>query len=149
MAGKKKKTSHRTTGNPRSPFKISQDWDEQQHWLFPSKDDQVTAEIRHNVEGDVDLHINCGSWASVEEAQRVAGFLLALLLDEHGFSREVHEFDDELLEMFEDVASTPKVISVDETLVELTDEEAKQLYERYDDSGVGGKKKKKGRGRKK
>ncbi len=139
---KKSKTSKRTTGNPRAPFKLTQDWEEQSHWMFPSKDDQIRAEIRSNIEGDVDLHIYCGAWATLEDAQRVAGFLLALLLDEHGYSRDLDEFDAELLDMFEDVASTPKVVSVDRDLVELSTEQAKQLYERFDDGSSTTKKKK-------
>ena len=142
---KKSKTAKRTTGNPRAPFKLAQDWEEQAHWMFPSKDDQVRAEVRSNIEGDLDLSIYCGTWATLEDAQRVAGFLLALLLDEHGYSRELEEFDEELLDIFEDVASTPKIVSIDRDLVELSTEQAKQLYERFDDGGGSGTKKKKGK----
>ena len=130
---KKNKTSKRTTGSPRAPFKLAQDWEEQAHWMFPSKDDQIRAEIRENIEGDLDLNIYCGAWSTLEDAQRVAGFLLALLLDEHGYSRDLEEYDEELLDLFEDVASTPKIVSVDRDLVELSPEQAKQLYERYDE----------------
>ncbi len=140
---KKNKTSKRTTGNPRAPFKLTQDWEEQTHWMFLSKDDQVRAEIRSNIEGDIDLHIDCGAWATLKDAQRVAGFLLALLMDEHGYSRDVEEFDEELLDVFEDVAATPKIVSVNRDLVELSPEQAKQLYERYDEGGTKKKKKKK------
>lgn len=145
-AKKKNKTTKRTTGSPRAPFKLSQDWEEQAHWMYPSKDDQVRAEIRENIEGDLDLRVHCGSWATLEDAKLVAGFILALLLDEHGYSRELEEYDEELLDTFEDVASTPKIVSVNRDLVELSPEQAKQLYERYDE---GSKKKKKKKNTKK
>ncbi len=145
-AAKKKKkagTPKRTKGEPRAPFRLVQDWVDFQFIVYASKDDKVRALIAPTIEGDLRLTVECGAWDGMEDAKRVAAFVLAPLLDEHGYAREIEDYDEEILELLEDVASTPMTVNIDPRLVELTEEEAKMLSDKQDDPS-----KKKGRRKK-
>ena len=143
MGAKKKTGAKNTVGSPRAPFKISQEWVERQQYLLASKDDKIKIHIFPNVEGDYGVQLFCSSWPTVDAAKLVASLVLAVLLDEHGYTREEEDFEGEILEVLEELGNTPKITPIDSALIHLTEEQAKQLYERYDKGN--GKKKKKGR----
>lgn len=140
MASKKKPGPKRTTGAPRQPVKISSDFVKREQFLFCSKDDKVRAEIIPNPEGDWGLHITTGSWETVEDAKFVARFLLIALLDGDNFVKDFEDMDPEIFDLL-DLQSSPKLVTLDEDLPELTPDDLELLETRYEKNGSKSKKK--------
>lgn len=106
-------------------------WIDRKQLMMASKDDKINISIIPNNQGDYSIHVDCGAWQDIKSAKIVSSLLLAILLDEHGYAREIEDLTGDIKEMVDDIGSTPKTTRVNSSLKYLTVDQAKQLHERY------------------
>jgi len=119
-------------GTPRKPFKVAQDWDHRMFYILATKDDRVRVRVEPSVEGDWKVSLECLGWASPEDAQDIVGLMLGPIIDEHGYCRDMDECE---WQAYEELAGSPRVVSIGDDLIAMSQDDAKALVERPEEGG--------------